>query len=70
MVQSRQFRSYHVDVHCASALFRYQKEFAIRFRQHTDFFCMDDKHSCKVGEPSYPVAAVERGKRVIVGQNQ
>ena len=68
MVQSRQFRSYHVNVHYASALFRYQKEFAIRFRQHTDFFCMD-KHSCKVGEPSYPVAAVERGKRVIVGQN-
>ena len=70
MVQSRQFRSYHVDVHYASALFRYQKEFAIRFRQHTEFFGMDDKHSCKVGELSYPVAAVERGKRVIVGQNQ
>ena len=31
---------------------------------------MDDKHSCKVGEPPSPVAAVERGKRVIVGQNQ
>ena len=27
---------------------------------------MDDKHRCKVGEPGYPVAAVERGKQVIV----
>ena len=27
---------------------------------------MDDKHRCKVGEPNYPVAAVERGKKVVV----
>ena len=27
---------------------------------------MDDKHCCKVDEPGYPVAAVERGKQVIV----
>ena len=27
---------------------------------------MDDKHRCKVGEPGIPVAAVERGKKVIV----
>lgn len=27
---------------------------------------MDDKHHCKVGEPGLPVAAVERGKQVIV----
>ena len=31
---------------------------------------MDDKHSCKVGEPSCPVTAVERGRRLIVGTNQ
>ena len=31
---------------------------------------MDDKHSCKVGEPSCPVAAVDRGKRVIVRIDQ
>ena len=66
MVQSRQFQCFHVDAHYASALFRYQKEFAIRFRDYANFFCMDDKHSCKVGEPSCPVAAVHRGKRVIV----
>ena len=27
---------------------------------------MDDKHTCKVGEPGYPVAAVDRGKKVVV----
>ena len=28
---------------------------------------MDDKHTCKVGETMCPVAAVDRGKRFIVG---
>ena len=70
MVQSRQFRSSHVDVHYASALFRYEKEFAIQFRDNTEFFCMDDKHTCKIGEPNHPVAAVERGKKVIVNLNK
>ncbi|CAB5355435.1 unnamed protein product [Rhizophagus irregularis] len=31
---------------------------------------MDEKHRCKVGEPGYPVAAVERGKQVIVSCNK
>ena len=31
---------------------------------------MDDKHNIKVGEPSYPLAAAERGKQVIVGVNE
>ena len=31
---------------------------------------MDDKHKIKCGEPGYPVAAAERGKRVVVGPNQ
>lgn len=31
------------------------------------FACQDDKHSIKVGEPGFPVAAVERGKQVLVG---
>ena len=59
-----------MDVHYASALFRYEKEFAKRFREHTSFFCTDDKRSCNVGKPFYPVAAAERGKKVIVGTNQ
>src|SRR5688572_20475555 len=31
---------------------------------------MDDKHRCKVGEPGTPVAAVERGRSVIVGNGE
>ncbi len=32
--------------------------------------CEDDKHTVKVGAPGFPVAAVERGKLVLVGLNQ
>ena len=28
-------------------------------------FCLDDKHRIKVGEPGFPVAAAERGRRVL-----
>ncbi|XP_078340082.1 uncharacterized protein LOC111130598 [Crassostrea virginica] len=69
-VQSRQLRKDHIDMHYASAAFRYLKEFAVKFREFTTFVCMDDKHHCKVGEPNHPVAAVDRGKRVIVGQEK
>ena len=33
------------------------------------FVCLDDKHRCKIGEPSFPVAAAERGRRVLVSRN-
>lgn len=70
MVAARQFRKEHVDAYYASAVFRYQKEFCVKFRDVTTFICQDDKHTVKVGEPGCPLAAVERGKRVIVGLNQ
>ena len=38
----------------------------VRFHQHAALLCLDDKHRCKVGEPGLPVAAVERGKSVVV----
>ena len=66
MIPSRQFRHQHVDMHYASALFRYLKEFSVRYRNQTTFVCMDDKHNMKIGEPGYPVAAIERGKEVLV----
>ena len=53
-------------MHYASALFRYEKEFAIKFWDHVTFLCLDDKHTIKVGKPNCPVAAVERGKSVLV----
>ena len=66
MVQAKQFRKSHPDEHYAAALFRYMREFAVKFKTVTEMVCLDDKHRMKVGEPGYPVAAVERGRRVIV----
>ena len=31
--------------------------------------CLDDKHRIKVGDPGSPLAAVERGKRVLANSN-
>lgn len=69
MVQTRQLRCNHEDSHYASALFRYQKEMSILLRENSWLVFMDDKHRCKVGEPGYPVAAIERGRQVIVSQH-
>ncbi|GES84620.1 hypothetical protein GLOIN_2v1782174 [Rhizophagus clarus] len=70
MVQTRQLRCDHKNAHYASALFRYQKEMAILLCENSWLVFMDDKHQCKVGEPGYPVAAVERGRQVIVSKNK
>ena len=64
------FQKSHEDSHYAAAVFRYQRELAVMFCEHSSFFCMDDKHRVKVGEPNYPVAAAERGRRVLVRCNQ
>lgn len=66
MVQKRQFRKSHVDEHYCAAIFRYLREYALKFRNESFFVCLDDKHRLKVGEPGFPVAAAERGRRVIV----
>ena len=39
------------------------------FREHSAFLSIDDKHRIKVGEPNFPVAAAERGRRVAVRIN-
>lgn len=70
MVQARQFRKDHEDAHFAAAVFRYQRECAVKFRDQSIFVCMDDKHRIKIGEPNYPVAAAERGKRVLVRKDE
>ena len=66
MVQARQTRKWHQDANYALAIFQYLKEMAIRYQDLYDFVFMDDKHKCKVGKPHAPVAAVERGKAVVV----
>lgn len=45
MIQSRQFRKSHEDMHYASALFRYEKEFCLRFKEHCNLLYVDDKQS-------------------------
>ena len=66
MVQKRQFRKAHEDEHYAAAIFRYMREYAIKMKEFCTLVCIDDKHKLKVGEPGCPVAAAERGKRVLV----
>ena len=66
MVQSRQLHTDHPDSHYCAAIFKYLKEFAIAFH---DLVCLDDRHNIKVGEPGFPMAAIDCGKQVFVGIN-
>ena len=66
MIQARQYRKAHIDAHYASALFRYEREFAVKYAEYATFVSLDDKHVIKVGEPGLPNAAVECGKKVLV----
>ena len=61
-IQKRQFRKYHQDSHYCAAIFRYMRDYAIKYCDISCFVCIDDKHRIKVGEPNFPVAAVERGR--------
>ena len=70
MVQQRQLRHSHIDSHYAACVFRYIREYAIICRDFCNFICLDDKHRVKVGEPEVPVAAVERGRQVLVSKNE
>lgn len=70
MVQSRQLRSQHVASHYAAASFKYLREFCIKFQPFCTFLSLDDKHQIKVGEPGYPVAAVERDRQILVSKDQ
>ena len=70
MVQARQLRKFHEDAHYASAIYRFLRSFAVRYASFCTFASLDDKHHCKVGEPNHLVAAVERGKAVLVSLNQ
>ena len=70
MIQQRQFRHQHVDSHYAAACFRYMREYAINIRDFCGFISIDDKHKIKIGEPGYPVAAAERGRRVLVREDE
>ena len=66
MVQKCQWLKEHCDAHYGAAVFTYLRELAIKFCEYTGFVCLDDKHKIKVGEPGYPLAAAECGRRVMV----
>ena len=66
MVQARQFCKTHADTHYYAAVIWNQCELAVRLKDHSVMVLLDDKHRIKVGEPGYPVAAAERGRRVLV----
>ena len=70
MIQQRKFRKQHPYQHYAAAVFRYQHEYACKLRDCSAFVCLDDKHRIKIGEPGYPVAAAERGRRVNVSMTK
>ncbi|CAB4017899.1 Hypothetical predicted protein [Paramuricea clavata] len=70
MVQKRQVRAEHVDSHYCAAAWRYLREFAVKNRHLVQLVSMDGKHKIKCGEPSFPLAAAERGKKMIVAMNQ
>ena len=55
--------------HYCASLFRYMRDYAIKYREISSFVCIDDKHCIKVGEPGFPVAAAERGRQVIVSSH-
>ena len=59
MVQSCQLHADHPDAHYCAAILKYMKQFAIMFRDHTTMVSLDNKHNIKVGEPNFPVAAVD-----------
>ncbi|XP_019860109.1 PREDICTED: uncharacterized protein LOC109588370 [Amphimedon queenslandica] len=66
MIQQHQWRKEHEDSHYAAALFRYMREYVLLVRDHCSLICVDGKHKVKVGEPGFPVASAERGRRVAV----
>ena len=55
---------------CFICTCRYLREFAIMFHDHSLLIFVDDNHHLKIGEPGLPEAAVERGRRVVVGLNR
>ena len=61
-VQRRTLRSNHEDSYYTATLFKYLKQFAVKFRDFTLLLSCDN---VQVGEPRHPVAALDRGKRVL-----
>ena len=70
MTQQRTVHKFSDDDHNCSALYRYARERALRYRDFTTFITTDDKNKIKFGEPGCPISAVTRGKKVLVAHGQ
>lgn len=67
-VQSRLLRKNSDDTHYCAALFRYLREFCIKYHQWTCLISADDKHKIPIGE-DVAVSTGVRNRRSMVTQN-
>ena len=70
MVQARIPCKNNPDTHYTNAVYSFLRKRAVKFAQCTTFTCVDAKCKVSIGEHGFPIAAVSRGKQVIVGCNQ
>ena len=70
MVQTRIMRKHNVDLHYDNAIFSFLKKRAKKYAGSTTFVTADANCKVPVGEPGFPIVAVARGKKVIVGENE
>ena len=70
MLQQRMIRKYHDDDHYLNAIFKYARGYAVSIRDTRSFVCTDEKHKIFMGEPNFLLAALPRGRRVLVGNNE
>ncbi|CAC5376627.1 unnamed protein product [Mytilus coruscus] len=64
-IQTRQLRVSHQDDHYCSAIFKYIRQFAIKFRDCCKLLCIDDKAKIDFGEPGMAVYSDEGKVSVI-----
>ena len=70
MLQQRMIRKSYDGDNYANAIFKYAREYAVSIRDIFSFVCTDDKHKISMGEPNFPLAALIRGRQVLVGNNE
>ena len=63
-------RESHDNDHYANTIYKYTQQNAIDIRDLASFKCTDDKHKISLGEPGFPLSALPRGRRVLVGKDQ
>ena len=63
-------RKTHDNTVYAGAVYEYARELAVSIRDLVSFICTDDKHKISVGEPGFPITALPRRPRVLVGKNE